>query len=112
MGSNAEGVNLEVGGILLVMTEQVKEGIVVVMFCFFLELRHYEDSCLNQSPFLHVDGSDLEVFIEAANGLIDMYSEDNMHTQNIQQLQLLARLAACIPTQKQVGIIPHVFILQ
>lgn len=39
----------------------------------------------------------LEVACEVANSVIDVYTEDNVHSQQVKQLELLAKLAASVP---------------
>jgi len=46
-------------------------------------------------------GSTLEVVAEVANSLIDIYTEDNTHTQQIKQLSLLPKLSAALPRVAQ-----------
>jgi hypothetical protein len=50
--------------------------------------------------------ADIEVMLEAANALFDVYGEDHLHVNVIKQLGLLEKLHAVLPVLAQRVCIP------
>lgn len=83
-------------------SEEVRVNVAGALGCLGVSKDHFSNNFVIGSTLLSMlDACGLEAACEVVNSIIDIYSEDNMHTQQILQLKLLDKLAIYAPRLEQ-----------